>query len=802
MANWIETPFNDFYGIQKDTRKAPLGSFEILKNLDLRGKSGELELRSGYVLKYDAIPSATLTSKKISNLQYISAYNFWVTANGGRQITVQLTKQRVTAQTTLSPNYLDMMGIWIRPYWNGSSWIDEWHWLNEIIITKITSINGTSGGITYPGVMEVYYQMNAENQFKDYSILRYASSATSYDDVNEISSVAYSEDEGYAKLMIHDNANTWAVNDRVILMRNYLPISMLTEAFTNTTKNDISYHTVLDDLRVCLGNRAEQLAFGIGFREKYWNNGAESLPYLNKITEKSKNTVNRMILDPYNTLTDFDDYITHSISEVSGTGGDDWTTNKFFYMITGMLDNGQEFILVNRSVNNYIVPSGASGKKITIYARLLWGVFNKRLTSIRFYLSEGDSGTVKVINNPFYLMSELYLSELEWDGIDLINNNKRTYFATDTNGNYWVSKGFGYEEFQQAAVTVTDSLGYGPAVSYLRSWQDSLVLDNRAYYLNGYIDQEHKNKVFYSELSGNGAGMLDVVGNSFFDYDYFSGNEVIAITKHPSGRIGLGRENSYNIVDKTYGIEAISGDIKKGVVNKNAIVNRGSDVLWASEFAIIRNQNHIVEDISEGTIRGDYRDISDKTNIIATLEKKETSFRFFDGVDTEYLLTPKGWVTIDQYTKPYEYLESEDGILWFTKDGKVYSQEGYQDRKHDLEAYSSISYQAKTMPIDIRLLSPQLKHTNTFYLNGVWIKYNKGSEVSQLTITTYLDGVQFSSESFTDQYKAFHKLPLGAICKDFQIEVTGSNGGSNFSIESMGVLWKPMKLGVRDGRNN
>ena len=756
--NWINKKYNDFLGVRKDTRKAPLGSFEVLQNLDLREKSGDLVLRNGYDIKYNAISSTVLTSKKLSSVEYLEAKSFWVDDNGGQEITVQITKQRVTAQTTLTPNYFDMIGVWIRPFWDGSSWVDEWHWLNEVILTKIVSNSS--------GEIELYLQADSSDDdlFKNWSIIQY--SGSDYAVPNEISAIFSSRDSSTQFIKIYDSNNAWVADDKVMLMRNYFPPNILNAMHTDIEANDIVFHKVLDDLRIGFGGAEDRLGMGIGYRKKYF--------YANDPDGADPVSYDAVFLDPYNIISDFDDTFVNTVT-TPASGGSGFPAQKTYYRIVGILDGFQRFEIESSDITPVL------NDNINFQIACLQGVFNKRLTGIEIYLTNDST-------LPYYRVVSKTLAG---------DSESATYGYT-SDGELYFSTEVTYAEFQAASDELPDILGYSlPVDDYIRSWDYGVNIEGKVYLQNVYADIAYKNKVFYSEISGASVNMPDVLANSYHDIEDFEGDNGIVIENAPSGDMGVWSDNKFQLLNPITGIPLGLGTIYKGAISKNSVVNLGQELAWCSEHDIIHNRGYRITDISEGSIRGDYRDIASKEDIIAVREEKDNCYRFFDGVSTEYMFTSRGWQTQVPYIKPTSYIRRKNGDIWYMKSGAIYYPTGYTDRV-DESSYSNIPFIAKSMPINIGLLDESIKYTDRLYLNAIIVECSETPIGTELKV--YLDGTLYNSKVFSQKTDIIYRIPQGASCKEFQFEFSG-DGSAAFTIKSITVNWKPIRIGAIHGRS-
>jgi hypothetical protein len=129
----------------------------LTKNFVRHRHRGWLEQMDGYGRKfpndtdggYPQITQAGGTNyldpavHKISLLTPVDIHNFHVAEHDGADVALFAATYRKTSRYDTDVA-VDRLGLWIRPYWNGSAWIDAWRELTEMQIVHLTSLSDTS----------------------------------------------------------------------------------------------------------------------------------------------------------------------------------------------------------------------------------------------------------------------------------------------------------------------------------------------------------------------------------------------------------------------------------------------------------------------------------------------------------------------------------------------------------------------------------------------------------------------------------------------------------------------------------
>ena len=115
----------------------PANTMKAGKNLVIDRVRGHLMEREGYGVKYSSLPQSTGAKQLIVSTYFKEFSTVVFPEHGSKEITVQLTQQSKQSFEFL-PDEAGM-GVWIRPYWDGSIWNDDWKELTEYYNFKIDS---------------------------------------------------------------------------------------------------------------------------------------------------------------------------------------------------------------------------------------------------------------------------------------------------------------------------------------------------------------------------------------------------------------------------------------------------------------------------------------------------------------------------------------------------------------------------------------------------------------------------------------------------------------------------------------
>lgn len=821
---FTEFEIRDFIGISSSSRNPPKNSSQICKNFDFREITGDLTSRFGYRRKFtnDNAPNTTThpihaTALNLSSVSWLRAVNFIAEIEGVEQeVTTLIGKGTLTyIGAGGAPTTINIGLFFIRPWYDGTNWVDNWHWLNECYFTDIDNLSNNTFRIN--GSLP-----NSADYFADWVIYNVTD-----DDYHQIYDSAYVDaTETTVSLACATGSVThnFANNDRVLVMRNFIPYADLLEYY-NVGANEISFHNVLNDLRICFGGYANRLPLMIGHKNKSYAMENDAGGLLGGVGIQQISDIDKVILTPYNSITENDkagnllaSFNTNSAFHlaVATTGASNFPpAGRYFFQLTALIDGYEEFVLpfslfdiTATTINglgtlqssNYYDLNGS--QQLTLNPRIFWALFNKRITKIRLYVSY-DSATT---NQPEEPTAPYYL----WKEWDLIGDASATGdydlnnfgYLYDQTSNYLKTITLvTYTQWKKSGTTELESkLNYAITTDYVRGFDQAVVVDRVCYAINPYVGGERlQNYIAFSPFSGAGVSQYDALqGSNYTNIDTHDGNTLKGLGVFGNANLAAFKTNT---VQKIRGSTAQVADLAfgHGLDTFRSIVNHGDRLTWCSQYDIMSTNSSIIQNISEGTIRNLFRAITGKTSIFATKEEKDNAYRFYDANGTQYLLSQRGWSSIETYLDPDDFIIAKDGSLWFMDGGQIYTIGTYYNDIDAINGSQAVDLQWKSIPFDISLLGESLTQSNRFWVDGIFCKY---SSPANLTLKIYLDGSGTAFDTITLSSSSTYydtAIKYGGIGHKVEIEITASvdNATTPVIISSIGLRWRPLMVGNR-----
>jgi|GEM_PF-1696203 hypothetical protein len=265
MSKWREINFGFSKGMNTNSINPGLDSAKRILNLQNHIKPGALVLRPGYEELY-AAPTCTILDNQgdpvLTNLGVINFDFFFdrqADANGKEIIC--LIQKAILQGFSDAEDIQNMLCFWVRPYWDGEGWVDEWQWLNKTIITKIA----TGSDATYPNMIIV--GGNGLNGIVDDSLNRFTIYNQTKDEYAKV--ITSKVSGGYTRICHTMYNSSWDVDDVVIIGNNWLGTNYLNELY-NVDWKDISFHKILNDLRIGFGGYEDRPGLTVGYRKNYF----------------------------------------------------------------------------------------------------------------------------------------------------------------------------------------------------------------------------------------------------------------------------------------------------------------------------------------------------------------------------------------------------------------------------------------------------------------------------------------------------------------------------------------------------
>ena len=345
-------------------------------NVHAHEQPGKLTIRPGYGLKYPHPSHSTLTDTTFMNFDMF--YDRQADPDG-TEITCLIQKATVKALADdngdpIVADTLNGFFFWCRPYWDLNHWNDHWQWINNTIITKITAAPDD----TYSTMIKVFG--NSDHGLGDNSLVRW----TIYNKTqNQFAKVMTCRADGSnLRLNISVFDNSWQLDDVLIISKYWLNLDYHQSLYNLVNREDITFHNVLNDMRIGFGGYEGRPGIAIGYRQKYFLAGDISFPQHDDFGVPDAlldfNTINEIILDTH-ILNIADDYGLLLVAD-DGT----LAAGTYYFRLTGVIDDYSEQLLAEASANV------AGGKSITPYPFMVLGKNNPRITKFKLYMSEVD----------------------------------------------------------------------------------------------------------------------------------------------------------------------------------------------------------------------------------------------------------------------------------------------------------------------------------------------------------------------------------------------------------------------------
>lgn len=385
MSRWIPIQFGDVSnGMSTNPTNPGQKTAKRILNLQNHIKPGALVLRPGYESLYskpECLILDNLGDPVILDMGFVNFDLFFdrQAVTDGKEITCLIQKAKVHGLTDIEETQ-DMLCFWVRPYWDGLAWVDEWQWLNKTIITKIV----TGSDATYPNMIIV--AGNASNGLTDNSLNRF----TIYNKTkNEYANVITSKISGGNVRICHTLYNNqWATNDVVIISNYWLGVDYTDELFSVDWK-EITFHKILNDLRIGFGGEVNRPGLMVGYRKKYSQIRKIDFPSIHAdILEEGVienfSKIDEIVLD------------THILNKSSygvilnPLPGGNLEAKPYTIRLTGILDTFEEQLIAEST----ITLDGTQSLEILPY--IIAGTENPRLTGFGTYFSSDGITFYKV----------------------------------------------------------------------------------------------------------------------------------------------------------------------------------------------------------------------------------------------------------------------------------------------------------------------------------------------------------------------------------------------------------------------
>lgn len=403
MAGWKPINLMDVIGMASNpVNPGPKYAKRIL-NLYPHVKPGALTLRNGYAPKYTAPSNTTIDEPEYINFGVF----FDRQANeAGQEIICEIQKG------TLNPldgseieDSINGMWFWVRPYWNGSQWVDAWQWVNKTIITKIIEIDAV-----YHSHFKIFALTDNDGADAFIGWIIYNKTKNQYSKI--ITCKLDGDEELSLNVALYEN--NWEVGDIVYVSRCWIDLEVHEELYENVERDDIVFHRINHDLRIGFGGKENRPGMAIGYRKQ--NMMIKEIDFTNKHSEVSE-------IDTIEKFAKIDGVFldTHILNDQYGLDlelvSGDMAAGIYYYRLTGILDDYSEQLLAESST--YVNGS----YDIDTYPYVKLGKDNPRFTRFRIYKSDKDD------NLTFYKDKDVVVRKNEYaDALGTIIESGRLIF--------------------------------------------------------------------------------------------------------------------------------------------------------------------------------------------------------------------------------------------------------------------------------------------------------------------------------------------------------------------------------------
>jgi len=455
---------SNFKGMQTGIADPDINAMDYLQNVDTFEEPGIITLRPPYELKY-AAPTLPTNFELMGYLGF-AHFNDKQAVLTGQEVTLAVCAGALTAidngGSPIVSNELEILLYYIRPYWNPTTqkWVDEWQWLNDIIITKVT----VASDATYSSMFKVYG--GSSHGLGDDSVDKWTCINLTQNIISQV--ITSKADSANTRINHTLYSSSFVVDDVIIFMKNYIPLTELQGSF-NTTDKEINFHNILHDLRIGFGGYENRLGLGIGYRKKFFK--CKEFDFTNvhsDLTETALEnfaTIDDVILNPYSFIPQNAyglDLVAVAGTLVAGTK---------YFRLTGKLDGYVDCLLYEGSLE----VDGT--KNIEIYPYIKLGAHNKRITHFSVYYAEDENSNYYKIKD--YVLTADTITKSEWkvtengflylDGVvpELHSESNAVSINADINSvGSWKRYSSLGQSFAEFATTLSINTGSGAPSTY------------------------------------------------------------------------------------------------------------------------------------------------------------------------------------------------------------------------------------------------------------------------------------------------------------------------------------------------
>lgn len=346
-------------------------------------------------------------------------------------------------------------------------------------------------------------------------------------------------------------------------------------------------------------------------------------------------------------------------------------------------------------------------------------------------------------------------------------------------------------------------MGYTPSRNLIKSWDTGLVTAGRTFVANAFIEKLYTNMIFYSAIGGDSNSMYDVlVAGLRYDVENFDGNDVRKIELLSNADFLLLQSTASQRLDPDSGRTANVG-FGSGTVQPFGSVNFGDKIIFPSKYDILATSGIGSVTLSEDSIRGVYRDLSDAeiAKVHASKDVFGDAYVLYSGrvsTKAEYIYLNKGWIERRLFNEPQRYYVTREGELRFLSSGNIFNISKAATSGDNSNPIVSLW---QSIVIDAETIGEQISADMRFVITDFFVEFISNDD---LTFKFYLldklvpvthDTQVIPKTATTGKLTYRRPLKGQAVCSRFQLELsyTGDGGPSECSVYSIGVVYEVIK---------
>lgn len=375
--NWKPIDLMDVIGMASNPVNPGTKFAKRLLNVYTHERPGALTLRPGYAPKYTAPSNTTITNSEVLNFGVF--FDRQADPNG-QEIICEVQRGIVEAirdtdtNEPIVPNTMQGFWFWVRPYWDGVQWLNNWQWVNQTIITKITAEDAA-----YPSKIKVFG--NLAHGINDDTLIGWTIYNVTKNQYARIITCKLETPHVWLNITLYDNE--WEIDDVVIISRCWIDVDEQLELYNNVAKEDIVFHRINNDLRIGFGGEENRPGLMLGYRKNYL--------LLNEIdfTEKDPALLESDVIEKFaktdgiileKNILDKENYGVE-ITTSEGT----LEAGTYYFKMTGIADDFEEQLVAESNIQ--LVGDTTD---IIINPTIIIGKNERRLTKlILYYSSDG-----------------------------------------------------------------------------------------------------------------------------------------------------------------------------------------------------------------------------------------------------------------------------------------------------------------------------------------------------------------------------------------------------------------------------